>query len=147
MAGPLFRDNSFSIFLRRDCSFPVNDLEDEVGIDSARETVGRVRPEWYRGRFSVSASSLMVVMDGSVDEDRDGGGGGPGNWTERRDSDRVGLGAGGGGGGIARDASKLALELGEGDRSEDGGVGRRKGTGTGAAEGTVEELTSSKGVD
>lgn len=131
--------------MRKDCNFPVNDLEVEVGIDSARETVGRVRPEWYRGRFSVSASSLMVVMDGSVEEERGGGGGGPGNWTERRDSDRVGLGAGGGGGGIARDASILALELGEGDRSEDGGVGRR--IGTGAAVGTVEELASSKGVD
>jgi hypothetical protein len=122
----------------------VNDLGVDVGIG---ETVGRVRPEWYRGRVSGSvsatASSWTVFKVGSADVDRGGGGGGPGNWTERRDSDRVGLGAGGGGGGIASEA----LLEGEGDRSDAGGVGKRIGTGADVGIVTVEELTSSKGVD
>ena len=70
---------------------------------------------------------------GSVDVDR--GGGGPGNWTERRDSDR--LTVGGGGGGI----DNVALEFGDGERREDGGVGRRMGAGT------VVELISRRGVE
>jgi hypothetical protein len=69
---------------------------------------------------------------GSVEVDR-GGGGGPGNWTDRRDSDR--LTVGGGGGGI----DNVALE-GDGERRDDGGVGRRMGAGT------VVELISRRGV-
>ena len=67
-----------------------------------------------------------------MDVDR---GGGPGNWTERRDSDR--LTVGGGGGGI----DNVAFEFGDGERRDDGGVGRRMGAGT------IVELVSRRGVE
>ena len=70
---------------------------------------------------------------GSVEVAR--GGGGPGNWTERRDSDR--LTVGGGGGGI----DNVAFEFGDGERRDDGGVGRRMGAGT------VVGLISRRGVE
>lgn len=115
---------------------PVNDLE---RVGSGVGTVGRVRPEWYRWRGSISSSVLsgIVLRVGSVEVDR-GGGGGPGNWTERRDSDR--LTAGGGGGGI--DVFMLELGFGDGERRDEGGVGR----GIGWMVGRVDVLTSRRGV-
>jgi hypothetical protein len=84
LAGPLFLDNSFSIFFLKDCNLPVNDLGFvvEVEIDSERDTVGRVRPEWYRGRVSPSMGDSRGGFGFSeeFEEVRAGGGGGaPGN--------------------------------------------------------------------
>lgn len=96
-----------------------------AGADSARVTVGRVRPEWYRCRVSPVGAGAVGKTSSSLD---DNGGEGKaavvgfdGNCTDRRESDRFGPGGGmaevvgTGGGGIR--------SFGEGERSDSGGVG------------------------
>jgi hypothetical protein len=74
-AGPpvRFLDSSFSIFLRRDFSFPAKFEE-----DSDRERVAvaeRDTDEWYRGRWGTSSTG-GVGMAGAE--------GSEGNWTDPR---------------------------------------------------------------